>query len=353
MQWAILGTGSVSRKFCLGLAALGGRTKVGAVASRNPDNARAFTTSLGLGQAVETYEAAATAHETQAVYIATPPDLHETHAKLAFAAGKPALIEKPLASDAETGARIAEAAAAAGVFAMEALWTRFQPLPQLIATRLQAIGPLKGFQGRFMTANIPDPAASLFAPPSGGALLHRGVYPLSLARMYLGPVRAVQATARLGETGVDEDISLTLTHENGALSDIRASLSSHDSNACTLWGAEGRIEITGPVWRPEGACLIQSPPIKVTTPTPRRFEAFRESRIGQRIARLRQRFKPGGAEMLKAPYLGNGYGHEAEHLMDCVARGATQSEIMPLGQSVEILEIVDEALGQVGARRSA
>ena len=158
MKWAILGTGSVSRKFCLGLAALGDTASVGAVASRNPDNARAFTTTLGLGQAVETYEAAVQSPDTDAVYIATPPGLHEAHAKLAFAAGKPALIEKPLAADASAAQRIADAADAAGVFAMEAMWTRFQPLITQINARLDAnaLGDLRGFQGSFMSANIPD-----------------------------------------------------------------------------------------------------------------------------------------------------------------------------------------------------
>ena len=70
MKWAILGTGSVSRKFCLGLAALGDTASVGAVASRNPDNARAFTTTLGLGQAVETYEAAVQSPDTERNLVA-------------------------------------------------------------------------------------------------------------------------------------------------------------------------------------------------------------------------------------------------------------------------------------------
>ena len=76
MQWAILGTGSVSRKFCLGLRALREQASVGAVASRNPDNARAMTTSLGLGRAVESYEAAVMDPSTDAV--TSPPHLSIT-----------------------------------------------------------------------------------------------------------------------------------------------------------------------------------------------------------------------------------------------------------------------------------
>lgn len=351
MRWAILGTGVVSRKFCLGLSALGGQAQVSAVASRNPNNAKAFTASLGLGYAVPDYEAAITAPDVDAVYIATPAHLHEAHAILAFAAGKPALIEKPLAHDAVSGARIAAAANDAKVFAMEAMWTRFLPLISQIRDKLAAaeLGDLRGFHGSFMRSNVPDASVSLFNPHAGGALLHRGVYPLSLAHMFLGPVTDIHASARLGDTGVDEDIILTLTHKNGALSDIRASVRAEGSNACTLWGTHGRIDIAGPIWRPEGARLIPTPPAAVTSPTPARFEAFRESRFGQRVARWRTGLKRRGMETLPGDFLGNGYAHEAQHLMQAVKAGQQQSDIMPLQDSVDILKLVDTALLQVGA----
>lgn len=351
-RWAILGTGVVSRKFCLGLGALGGRAAVGPIASRDPANAAAMARSLGLGRAVESYEAAVRDTSVDAVYVATPPHLHEAHAGLAIAAGKPVLVEKPLAGDAASARRIAAEAEAAGVFVMEAMWTRFQPLVVEVARRLEAgaLGEVRGFHGTFMGASLPDPAASLFHPGGGGALLHRGVYPLSLARLFLGPVADVCACARVGETGVDEDVVLTLTHASGALSDIRASLRAAGSNDCTIWGTEGRLEIAGPVWRPTAARLVPVAAAPLRQPRPRRFEAFRESARGQRLAASLARAKQtlsGGTETFRNRFAGNGYSHEAAHLMDCVAAGRRGSDIMPLGQSVEILEVVDRALAQI------
>jgi hypothetical protein len=83
---------------------------------------------------------------------------------------------------------------------------------------------------------------------------------------------------------------------------------------------------------------------------PRRFEAFRESATGQRLADRVARLKravSGTTQTLRAPFLGNGYAHEAAHLMACVAEGRLTSDIMPLSQSVELLEVVDVALAQV------
>jgi hypothetical protein len=42
------------------------------------------------------------------------------------------------------------------------------------------------------------------------------------------------------------------------------------------------------------------------------------------------------------PYDGNGYIHEVRHVEDCLARGLTESPIMPLSDSLEILRITDE-----------
>jgi predicted dehydrogenase len=350
--WAILGTGAVSRKFALGLSALGGSAVVGPIASRDAANAQAMVRSLGLGHAVATYEEAVTDPTVNAVYIATPPSLHEAHALMAFAAGRPALIEKPLAHNAASARRIVEAAEAAGVFAMEAMWTRFLPIVSQIKALVDAgeIGEVRGFHGAFLGANIPDPSTSLFAAGTGGALLHRGVYPLSLARCFLGPVVEVAARGRMGETGVDEDIVVTLVHASGGVSDVRASIRTSGRNDCSIWGTAGRVEIDGPVWRPSGGRIVRVTPKPVTQAIPRRFEAFRESSLGQRIAEHVARLKrtvSRGEKELRAPNLGNGYAHEAAHLMECVSAGLGVSDVMPLEQSVEILEIVDLAMAQV------
>jgi predicted dehydrogenase len=124
MDWIIFGTGEVSRKFAIDLVACGHR--VAAVASRDPATARAFASSLGL-------KAAACDHDTalagpgRAVYIATPPALHEAHALAAIAAGKAVLIEKPMASDAAAAGRIAAAARAAGVLPWRGCGRGFTP----------------------------------------------------------------------------------------------------------------------------------------------------------------------------------------------------------------------------------
>jgi predicted dehydrogenase len=350
--WAILGTGPVSRKFLLGLRALGGTARVNVVASRSPENATRFAADLGVARTTATYADAAGAADVDAVYIATPPSEHEAHALLAIAAGKPVLIEKPFALDAAAARRIVKAAREGGVFCMEAMWTRFLPLLDNIRRRIAQgdLGEIRSFHGSFFGANRPDIGTSLFDPArGGGALMYRGIYPLSLARHLLGPVTDLQAMARFGETGVDEDCVLTLRHASGALSSLRAGLRSGGENNATIHGTKAVLKIATPIYRPFAATLT---PVRIAPRgpgSPQRFEALREGTLAhmayQHAGGLLQALR-GRSTKLKAAYRGNGYHHEAEAVRHAVAAGALESPVMPLSESIEIMELVDAARSQ-------
>jgi predicted dehydrogenase len=346
-RWAILGTGAVARKFVLDLRILGDHARVVTVASRAVDNAERFARDLGISNVAPDYRAAVAA-DVDAVYIATPPALHEDHALMAIAAGKATLIEKPLALDGAAACRIADAAQAANVFCMEAMWTRFQPLLRDLRDRIAAggIGEVRGFDGSFLGVNIPDPDTSLFDPArGGGALMHRGIYPLSIARFLLGPVVESCAMGRIGTTGVDEDSALILRHESGALTTLRSSLRANGKDGATIYGTAGTLHITGPIWRPTGAVLVRTQPHGARG-GPRRFEAFRESGAGLRLSGMLGQVRGTlgrGQQRIRVPFAGNGYHYEAQAVMEAVQGGQTQAALMPLSESIEIMEIIDRA----------
>ena len=345
-RWALFGTGAVSRKFALDIKAAD--MDLACVASRNPDKAARFARDLGVTEAASDYAAALKA-DVDAVYVATPAALHEEHARMAIAAGKPVLVEKPMATDAASAARIAEAAQKAGVFAMEALWTRFQPLPNLVQSRIAAgdLGEIRGFEARFMAPNIPDAGVSLFDPVrGGGALLHRGIYPLSMAQFLLGPIAETQTMARIGETGVDEDSVLTLRHSSDAISTIRAGLRTAGPDQSVVYGTKGTLYIHGPIWRPTKAVLHRIHPAPVTQGGKRRLEAFRESRAGLRMSGVLQQIKGvtgRRAQVLKVPFEGNGYRYEALAVRDAVRTGQMTEPRMTPADSIDVLRVIDTA----------
>src|SRR6478736_6623803 len=95
-RWGIFGTGAVSAKFIADLRhALDAEASF--VASRTLAKAERFAVSLGVDAAVAGYSEAAARGGVDAVYVATPPALHKSHALTCIEAGIPVLVEKPFA----------------------------------------------------------------------------------------------------------------------------------------------------------------------------------------------------------------------------------------------------------------
>lgn len=349
MRWAILGTGYVSRKFVLGFQALDKPPQISVVASGNIDNARRFAADFSIPKFISDYDSAIQSADVDIVYVATPPVMHASLALSAIAAGKAVLVEKPFAMSGQQARQIVDAARERGVFCMEAMWTRFQPLTRLLKARIDdgMLGALHGFEGHFFGAERRDSAVNLFkADAGGGALYARGVYPVSLARHFLGPVTNVKSTATIGPTGVDEDCALILTHSSGAVSTMRASIVSNGPNDGFIFGSKASVHIRTPLYRPFTAEVSVTRPRGVATKSGR-FEALKEGGLlqaaQQRAHGVVRWLRSSGGTTLRGYYAGNGYHYEAEEVMRAVASGATESQIMPLDESIEVMDILDAA----------
>jgi predicted dehydrogenase len=101
--------------------------RVHAVASRTPEKAEAFAAKFGIAHVEGSYEALVAREDIDAIYISSYPIDHFEHAMLAIAAHKHVLIEKPITLQADQAKELLQAAQAEGVFAMEAMWTRYLP----------------------------------------------------------------------------------------------------------------------------------------------------------------------------------------------------------------------------------
>lgn len=350
-RWGILGTGQVSGSFLLDLKNCSSPATVTVVASRSRSNAERFAAVHDVPIVAASYEEAAASPEVDALYIATPPSAHEAHAMSGLEAGKPVLVEKPFAMDAAAAARIIETAREKQIFCMEGMWTRFLPLIAAVRERLSAgdIGEIRGFRGEFCGPSRPDSAASNFDPArGGGALMHKGVYAVSLARLFLGPIVDVDAMARVGSTGVDEDCALVLRHDTGSISTIRASNRTMGGNDVMIYGTKGLLHINSPIARPPGATLRHFPESSGGGgPEMGRLQRLMAEGFGQRLKQrgddLIRALRSIRAVRVKRYYRGNGFHYEAEALMRGVAAGAVESDVMPLAESLEIMGVVDKA----------
>ena len=318
IRWGILGTGAIARSFAGDLVFAPGH-EVEAVGSRSADKAADFAQQLSC-RPHASYEALCADPRVDIIYVATPHNFHHPHALLALAHGKPVLVEKPFTVNARQAREVITAARAAGLFCMEAMWTRFLPATRQVLAWIAegAIGEVRQIAADFGFRTPFNPQSRLFAPAlAGGALLDVGVYTVAYACGAAGrSPDHVAAAATLGASGVDENTALLLAWTNGPFATLTCALNTQTPNRAVICGTEGRIEVPW-FWRADAATLIRKD-------------------------------QPGVTEAL--PPLGKGFAHEAIEVARCLQAGLTESPLMPVDETLSIMECLDEARRQIGLR---
>ncbi|MFT5197017.1 MAG: putative dehydrogenase [Candidatus Promineifilaceae bacterium] len=307
--WGILGPGSIARKFATGLLNAG-NGYLAAVGSRDGERAAAFAAEFGALHSHAGYEALLNNPEVDAIYIGTPHSFHKEHTILALRHGKHVMCEKPFAINRAQAAEMVAVAQEEKLFLMEAMWTRY--LPTLVKTRQLiaegAIGKVRMVQSDFGFRTDVNPEGRLFDPAlGGGALLDVGIYPLSLASMIFGKPNRISSMANLGTTGIDEESVFVLGYEGGEMAICATAVRLNTPHEAFIMGTEGSIHIHAPWWASSKVTLKNK----------------------------------SGEETFDLPFKGNGYTHEAEELAHCVQAGELESAVMPLSESLDMLETMD------------
>ncbi len=254
-----------------------------AVGSRSQDRADAFASKHGLARAHGSYEALIADDEVDAIYIATPHPQHVDIALNAIAAGKHLLVEKSFTATVADTERIIGAARSKGVFAMEAMWTRF--IPAVVRARelvdSGAIGELRMVQGTHWFFGTPD---------------------------------VIHAHGNRFANGVDASASITLGWADGRSAALSCSLECPGPGRFALLGTKGWIDL------------------------PPRFHHPK-----QLILHL-QGEEP---EVIDCPITGGGYYGEILEATQAIAAGRTESQIMPLDATLAIQKVMAEVLDRI------
>ncbi|MFI5782292.1 Gfo/Idh/MocA family protein [Nocardia sp. NPDC051570] len=317
IRWGMLATGNIAHAFARDLRLLPD-AEIVAVASRTEAGARAFAQEYGIGRAYGDWRGLAGDPEVDVVYVATPHAAHHAASALCLEAGKAVLCEKPLALGAVQGEDLVRRARAAGVFLMEAMWTRC--VPAVLRMREVVAAGVIG-EPRMVTADFSNnfraaPGHRVRAPElGGGSLLDVGIYPLTIARLVLGAPESVSARAVLTPEGVDETAAVTLGHEGGAMAVLTSSIAVDGPCSAVVSGTEGRIDLGRDFFAPSG------------------FHIYRGAEA---------------AEFVEAPLIGRGMAHEALEVHRCLREGLTESPVVPLAETLDVLRTLDEIRAQIG-----
>lgn len=303
-----------------------------AVASRDARRSRNFAARFGAATAHGSYGGIVGDSNVDVVYVATTNESHRALAISGLEAGKAVLVEKPFTLDAAQAREVVEAARRTGRFCMEAMWMRFAPAFIELRRRLDdgEIGAVERIAASLGAAFAYERSSRLFAPGlGGGALLDLGVYPLSLCSALLGAPSRLSARAEIGRSGVDEEVAVEMSWPGGATATVAASLRRGLSNDATITGSRGTLHLGPPLYFPPSVAR-QEP----AAHSPR--ESARRDRWG--LSRWRRL-----AGMFGVPGVASGYQYEAAEVMRCVAEGRTESDGMPLDESVRVMEMLDAA----------
>ncbi len=317
IRWGVLGPGGIARTFA---TAVGQHTQgeVVAVGSRSRERAAQFAAEFDVPTVHEGYEALVADPDVDAVYVASPHSEHRDHALLAIAAGKHVLVEKAFTRNATEAQEVVDAARAAGVFLMEAMWTRF--LPHVVALRSVLergdVGEVVSLIADHGQAFGHMPATHRLHNPdlAGGALLDLGVYPVSFAHDVLGVPDRVQATGSLTPTGVDGQISIALGYGERVQASLHTTLWSRTATTAVIGGTEGRIEIETDFYRPTAFTVIRND----------------------------------GSYWSYDREVEGGFQYQAAEVARRVAEGATESPVITHEDSLAVMRTMDEVRRQVG-----
>ncbi len=312
INWGILATGTIARKFAGTLTQLPDCGNVIAVASRNAENAAKFASEYHIERAYGSYNELAGDPDVDVVYVATPHSAHYETVKLCLENGKSVLCEKTFTTNAAQARELFALAEAKKLFIMEAFWTKFLPayeqLKQVIADGV--IGDITHFRAQYGFAPTGARYIRKFDPSlAGGALLDIGVYAIGVATMLLGynPLK-VHSSCIIGEYGTDRLDSIMLEYEKGVTAHLVTTIGSIMEQHAIIYGTKGHIIL------PEFSALQY-------------FQV--ELNDGTRYAR-------------RTPFEVNGFEYQIREVEKCLKSEQRESRIMTHQNTVDVLVLMDQ-----------
>jgi predicted dehydrogenase len=320
VRWAILGAGGIAADVGRDIQA-SPTNEVVAVGARDLARARALADRLGAPRAYGSY-AELLADEADVVYIATTHGQHHEHALLTLGAGKPLMVEKSFTLNARQAREIIDEARRRELFCMEAMWMRCVPLFRLAQERIAQgrIGEVRSVAVDLSVFFPYDPTHRLYdLAVGGGAMLDLGVYSTTFAYAFLGAPESVTATGSLAPTGADATIAMQWSYPDDRYAHVACT--SQGPSSCTgeVRGTDGYLRLGPRFHHPSTLTVVSG-----------------EDRLIENVEL---------EEAGKTP--------EVEEVERCLRAGHTESPLVPLDDTLAIMQIMDDARAQVGVRYPA
>lgn len=317
VKFGIIGTGSIANAFAMD-AKLTDQCELVAVASRNKETADDFARKHHISKSYGSYQDLYDDEDIDAVYIGIPHVFHKEETIKALRGKKAVLCEKPFAMNSNDASEMIEVAREENVLLMEGMWTRFFPAYKKMKSLLANIGEIKFIKADFgfdAGSDYPKDGRLLNPDLGGGALFDVGIYPISAVRdvMHVDPIN-IYCTQMMNDQGIDLISTYNYMFKNGALACLYSAINVNTQTELFISGTNGTLKLP-------------------------RFFCPEE---------LTYTDNEGYAETYHFPIKGQGYTYEIEAFCKAYEIGQLESAIMPLSETLAIMNIIDQIEVKIG-----
>lgn len=316
-KWCFIGTGTLAKNVAQQLNS-SGRHEIVSCYTRNFDKARSFADQFG-GTAYAEAADAITAPGVEGVYVVTPHNAHYRYVKQALELGKSVLCEKAFTVTAQETDELIALAKEKGLYLCEAMWTWFSPSANQVKKWIdeEKIGRVSNAHFTYHMKSINYAPRVSDPKRAGGALLDITIYPVTYAYRLWGVPEKIESTGHI-ENGIDHGEDVVFTYPNGLTVTISASIVDMKGfEKMCIRGEKGKIE-----------ALV--------------YHAMNGVTCKQGLFR-KETFKGPGSRV-------NSYLDEFDTVAQEIRAGLTESKMVPLQATSDVMHILDTIAQQIGLR---
>jgi predicted dehydrogenase len=255
LQWGLTGCGDIAKKRVAPSLRDSRFSELVAVNRAQPELAESFAKEFGARRWYSDWRELLQDSEINAVYVATPVNLHCPQTIAAAEAGKHVLCEKPMALNAEECERMISACRANNVKLGIAYYRHFYPAIRRIKEVIMSgeigtpvVVQMNSFE--WFNAKHDEPRSWLLQKDvaGGGPMFDFGCHRIEVLANLLGPIKDVQAvTARvLFEREVEDTAIAVFRFSSGMCGSLAVTHAAQEpQDTLDLFGSDGSIHMKG------------------------------------------------------------------------------------------------------------
>ena len=251
VRWGLIGCGDIAQKRVAPALLESPQSELVAVSRLNTELVDEFADRFKVQRRFDRWQQLVQSDDIDAVYVATPVNLHAEQTIAAIEAGKHVLCEKPMAMNVAECDRMIAAAETNGVKLGIAYYRRFYPLVRRMKELIDSgeigkpiVAQVDAFE--WFNPGSSNPRAWLLQPEisGGGPMFDFGCHRIQLLLHLFGPLRAIKSVAStaLFDRMVEDTASASFEFSQGTVATLTVSHAVMDPrDSFTVWGSEGSM----------------------------------------------------------------------------------------------------------------